>query len=172
MTDIFYNDRMEQHYYDPDGSRLKWHHRFLRIAEEVASWSKDPSTQVGAVLVDWQKHIVGTGYNGFPKRVEDTHERLHNRELKYKMIVHAEVNAIIQAGDRACDATLYVWPSFGIPNVCSECCKVIIQAGVGEVVSYTPDPSDERVARWAESLKLSRTMLLEAGIEFYGVDRA
>ena len=74
----------------------KWDIRFVRIAKEVAEWSKDPSTQVGAIAVKNRK-IIATGYNGFPKGIEDIRTRLHDRELKLKFTVHAEKNMIYNA---------------------------------------------------------------------------
>lgn len=139
-----------------------WDRYFLGIAKYVATASKDPSVGVGAILVDPSKHVVGTGYNGFPPGIEDTPERLNDRETKYKLIVHAEVNAILQAGTRAKDCTIYVYPSFGVPAICSDCCKTAIAAGVAGLVCYNPSNPD-RVGRWQESIKLSRDMWLEAG---------
>ena len=72
----------------------KWDDRFLVLAKLIGSWSKDPSTQVGAVIVDNKNRIVSVGYNGFPRGVEDSEKRLCNRQEKYDIIVHAEVNAI------------------------------------------------------------------------------
>src|SRR5947209_6370685 len=80
---------------DPDVE--KWHRRFLGLAEYVSQWSKDVSTKVGAVILDSDKRVVSLGYNGFARGVMDTAERLNCRDLKYKMIVHAERNAIIFA---------------------------------------------------------------------------
>ena len=68
----------------------KWQRRFFDLARLVATWSKDPSSQVGAVIVDDKKRIVSVGFNGLPMGVEDTDERLNVRELKYELIVHAE----------------------------------------------------------------------------------
>ena len=89
----------------------KWVKRFFRLANEVATWSKDPSTKVGAVIVGENKQIISQGYNGFPRGVDDTEERYNNREIKYKMVVHAEMNAILNAlynGSSVKGATLYV----------------------------------------------------------------
>jgi dCMP deaminase len=74
----------------------KWDKNFLELAKTVSTFSKDPSTQVGAVIVDDDKRVISIGYNGFPKGVRDDH-RLDNRELKYEMIVHAEANALLFA---------------------------------------------------------------------------
>jgi dCMP deaminase len=142
----------------------KWDLRFLELAKIVSTWSKDPSTKVGAVLVNELKQVVGMGYNGFARGVEDTNERLNDRETKYKFVVHAEVNAIIQAGDSARGSILYVYPSFMMPPICHECCKVAIQAGVQGIVGFSPDESDPRVQRWKDSISVSREMWREANL--------
>ena len=108
-------------------TQSKWDVRFLKLAHEVASWSKDPSTKVGCVLVKGKK-VVSLGYNGLPMGVEDTFERLNNRELKYEMTVHAEINAVTTAalhGVSTSGATAYV--TF---HPCSRCAAVLINAGV------------------------------------------
>lgn len=143
----------------------KWDQRFVNLAEHVAQWSKDPSTKVGAVLVDERKIVVGLGFNGFPRGVLDTDERLNDRPAKYARVVHAEVNAILMAGDRARGTTLYVWPSFALPDICNECCKIAIQAGVKEVLSGFPtEENAERAKRWLESIAIAKTMCDEAGV--------
>ena len=77
---------------------IKWHKRFLEIAKEVSTWSKDPSSKIGAVIVDSNtKQIISQGYNGFPRGIVDNLEVLNNRELKYKYVIHAEINAIFNA---------------------------------------------------------------------------
>ncbi len=149
----------------------KWDRRFLELAKLVSTWSKDPSTKVGAVLV-LDRKVVGTGYNGFPRDVEDTEARLQKRELKYQMVVHAEVNAIIEAGRKAKGSTLYVYPSFMLPPVCSDCAGVAIQAGVAGIVGYEPDLNDPRVQRWVDSIAVSETMWSEAGLFIRSVSRA
>ncbi|NJK88105.1 MAG: CMP deaminase, partial [Myxococcales bacterium] len=75
----------------------KWDLRFIELAKHVASWSKDPSTQCGCVIVDSSRRILSTGYNGFPAGVTDVYERLHDREVKYRLVAHSEVNAICTA---------------------------------------------------------------------------
>ncbi len=134
-----------------------WDTRFLSHASLVAEWSKDPSTKVGAVITDEHNRIISVGYNGFPRSIADTPERLKNRELKYKMVVHAEMNAIIFAQRDLTDCTLYTWP---FPP-CSACAAIVINAGIGRVVSYGVWPE-----RWAESIKLSLDMFREAGVRF------
>ena len=141
-----------------------WDKRFLDLAQHISTWSKDPSTQVGAVLTQG-KHIVGLGYNGFPRGIQDSDARLADRPTKYKFIVHAEVNAILMAGDKAKNSTLYVYPSFAIPCICNECCKVAIQAGVKEIVGYKPK-QDDRQSRWSDSISVSKQMCDEAGVNY------
>lgn len=136
----------------------KWNKRFLKIAEDVAEWSKDPSTQVGAVIVGNQKQILSQGFNGFARGIKDYPQRYENRELKYKYIVHAEANAIYNAihnGASTLGSTIYV---HGLP-VCHECAKAIIQAGIKKVV-YNTLPDE----RWKESAEFAINMMHEAGV--------
>ena len=137
----------------------KWDERFLRIANEVAGWSKDPGTKVGAVLVA-DKRIIATGYNGFPHGIEDSLERYANREVKIAYTVHAEVNAILNAaknGSTTAGSTLYVtFPP------CVSCASAVIQAGVSRVVRPDLSTSPER---WRASFHEGRNLLLEAGIK-------
>jgi dCMP deaminase len=152
----------------------KWDRRFLELAKHVSTWSKDPSTQVGAVLVDYLNRVVGMGYNGFARGVSDIPERYADRELKYKMVVHAEVNALLSAGRDARYSTLYVYPSFMLPPICHDCCKAAIQAGVAGIVGYIPDETNPRVLRWKDSIAVARDMWTESGkfIRSYPENRA
>jgi len=142
----------------------KWDQRFYDLAGYIAEWSKDPSTKVGAVVVDPKnKRIVSTGFNGFPFGVEDTAERLENREVKYEMVVHAETNALVFAGPHAEGCTLYVTP---LPP-CARCAVVVIQAGIARVVTPRPDMSREP---WATQSRISEQMFSEAGVVVDYVD--
>jgi dCMP deaminase len=138
-----------------------WEGRYLGIARNVASWSKDPSRQIGAVIVGDKGQIISQGFNGFPRGVKDTKERYEDRETKYKYVVHAEANAIYNAihnGANTDGATIYVT---GLP-VCHECAKAIIQVGIRRVVMDThPD-----ITTWKESGNLSLAMFDEVGIEY------
>ena len=150
----------------------KWDRRFLQLAQHIASWSKDPSTQVGAVIVESPTNIiVGLGYNGFPRGVHDYPERYSVRETKLSLVVHAEVNAILMAERKAKGATLYVWPSFLLPPICNECCKIAVQAGIKEIVGYSIDEVElnDRQRRWKDAIILSRQMCDEAGIIYRGI---
>ena len=135
----------------------KWQKRLIDLARLVATWSKDPSSQVGAVIVDDKKRIVSVGFNGLPIGVEDTVERLNNRELKYELIVHAEANAILTAPKSVAECTIYVYPY--LP--CSRCAGAIIQSGIKKVVV----PDLEIPERWIDNFNLSKTVLEEAGVE-------
>jgi len=134
----------------------KWDIRFLELARLVSTWSKDPSTQVGAVIVDADKRIVSVGYNGFPKGIEDDDARLDNRELKYHMIIHAERNALLFSElSRVRGGTLYTWP---FPT-CAPCTSIFIQAGVARTVAPGNIPDN-----WRESIILGERLKEEANI--------
>lgn len=139
----------------------KWDTRFMKLAREIASWSKDPSSKIGAVIVNDDRRILATGYNGFPKGIEDTEERLNDREQKYPRIMHAEMNALMHAlhsGVSVKDATIYV---YGLP-VCPECTKSIISAGIKRIV-ISPDPY-VYITPWTEKWKnVSYQMIQEVG---------
>ena len=149
---------------EEDINQKKWDLRFLKLAEMVAGWSKDPSTQVGAVLVDDDRRVLSVGYNGFPRGVEDADYRLKDRETKYAFIVHAEVNAIFAAGSLARGATLYVWPTFTDAGVCNECAKVVIQAGVGKIKILAATHDEKTADRWSAKGKVAEQMLKESKV--------
>ena len=135
----------------------KWQKRFFDMAYLVASWSKDPSSQIGAVIVDEQNRVISTGFNGLPVGVKDTDERLGDRATKYKMILHAEENAIMFAKQNLNDCSIYVTK---MPP-CAHCAALIIQSGIKYV--YVPDA--EIPERWRESTELTRQMFKEAGVK-------
>jgi len=142
----------------------KWDKRFLSLAQHIANWSKDPSTQVGAVIAHpSNRRIVSTGFNGFPAGVEDTAERLETREVKYEMVVHAEQNALLFAGAAAEGCTLYVTP---LPP-CARCAVLIIQAGIQRVVCPAPDMGKEP---WATQSRISEETFGEAGVKLVYTD--
>ena len=134
----------------------EWHRRFLDLAQHISGWSKDPSTQVGAVIVDDNRRIVSTGYNGLPRGVEDSDQRYHDRTVKYEMIVHGEVNAILFAQQNLHNTTLYTWPFMP----CSRCAGLVIQSGIRRVVAPRCDNP-----RWVTSFELTQRMFHEAGVE-------
>lgn len=151
----------------------KWDRFYLELAKFVATkLSKDPSTKVGAVVVNWEKGLEFFGYNGFPEGVQDLPERYNDRPTKYALVEHAERNALYKAGrHNAQGATLYVWPAFAFPPLCADCCKAVIGHGIKEVVAYNdPGVPQETVKRWEESIKFSRLMCEERGIIWRKVD--
>ncbi|OHC75876.1 MAG: hypothetical protein A3G18_02075 [Rhodospirillales bacterium RIFCSPLOWO2_12_FULL_58_28] len=136
----------------------RWDRRFLDLAEHISTWSKDPSTKVGAVLTHTEKRrVISVGFNGFPAGIEDSEERLGDRAVKYEMVVHAEQNAILFAGRQADGCTLYVTPL----APCARCAVIIIQAGIVRVVA--PKPDFEQI-KWGEQARISDTMFREAGL--------
>lgn len=141
---------------NPDTS--KWDRRFMDLAELVASWSKDPSTKVGCVIVNDLRQVISLGYNGFPRGVDDDLRRYENRENKYLMVQHAEANAMHNAiqSPRGCTAYVTAHP-------CSQCAGALIQCGVKRVVC--PDPSGGFSERFATSIAAATFMFGESGIE-------
>lgn len=140
----------------------KWKYRFLELAKTISSWSKDPSRQIGAVIVNpTTRTILSLGYNGFPRNIEDKTERLSNREEKYKYVVHAEMNAIYNAsytGTKLECSHIFI---HGLP-ICNECAKAIIQVGIESVVM----PIQDIPEYWQKSWDISKTLFDEAGITY------
>jgi len=142
---------------------IKWDNRFLELADTISSWSKDPSTQVGCVIVRPDKTIASVGYNGFPRGVTDSIERYNNREIKYLMVKHAEENAVYSAKEPLTGYTAYV-----THHPCSTCTGTLIQNGITRIVTRTPN--DSFAERFFDSFKASRTMINEVGIELVLID--
>lgn len=121
--------------------------------------SKDPSTKVGAVALDDDFRVLATGYNGFPRKVHDTEDRLCNREVKYALTVHAEANIVAQSaysGVSLKGSTVIVSSLFP----CVDCAKLLAQAGVRRVIG-----PKVQLGRWFESNSLAKTIFNEVGIE-------
>lgn len=134
----------------------KWHIRFMDLAVLVATWSKDPSTQVGAVVVDDMRRVLNVGFNGFPRGVKDHSTRYNERDTKYQFVVHAELNAILNvpAPHLLRGASIY---STLFP--CNECAKAIIQVGIKSVLAPVKEND-----RWAVSHGIAVQMFEEAGV--------
>lgn len=151
---------------------MKWHHRMMDIAMKIETWSKDPSMKVGVVICDDDHRILATGYNGFPRGVEDDEERYADRSLKYPMVVHAEPNAIINSGHDLTGATLYCTAPM-VP--CPDCMGHIIQAGIKKVVTaaYRKGPDQKKgkgKTDWDRLAGISMTMAEESGVEILLLD--
>jgi dCMP deaminase len=138
---------------------LSWDECFMQMSHLIAERSKDPSTQAGAVIVDQNNIVIGLGYNGFPRGIED--EQLPwDREgdfdkNKYAYVVHAEENAVYNANKNTAGAKIYctLFP-------CNECTKTLIQSGIKEIIFASDKYHDQ--APWVAS----RRMLDLAGIKY------
>lgn len=136
-----------------------WDKKFLDQAKLNASWSKDPSTGVGAVIVGPTNHPSGQGFNGFPSKIYDDPEWLNDRATKYRVTIHAELNAILSATVDLTGHTIYVWPF----APCEQCALSIIQKGITRVVTIkTPE---DKLARWKESFDFAQKLFEMAGVE-------
>ncbi len=136
---------------------LSWDEYFMGIAALTARRSKDPSTQVGACIVSQDNIIMSTGYNGMPKGCSDDEfpwDR-DGEQTKYPYVVHAELNAILNANGRDLRGSRIYVALFP----CNECAKAIIQSGVREVV-YLSDKYDG-----SPSNQASKRMLAAAGVK-------
>jgi len=143
----------------------KWDMRYLKLAYEVAQWSKDPSRKIGAVTVGAKGQVLSQGFNGFPRGLKDDFTRLHDRDVTKDEVIHAEMNAIYNAtynGTSLDGATLYV---YGLP-ICSECAKGVIQVGIKRVVM----PNQNVDGKWLDSWMTSMNFFDEAGVNFDFID--
>lgn len=143
---------------------MKWDRRFLTLAEHVASWSKDPSTKTGAVIVRPDKTIASVGYNGFPRGCDDSNQIYQDREAKYSRVIHCEMNAILSAREPLQGYTLYTWPFMS----CDRCAAHVVQAGIKRCVAPAMPP--ELAERWAVALERATSLFKEAKVELHVVN--
>jgi dCMP deaminase len=129
----------------------------IDMARHVSKLSKDPSTKVGAVIFDPKGRIVSAGFNGFARGVKDTPERLAARDLKLRMVLHAERNAMAFATAPLEGCVMVV-----THPCCAQCAASLIQAGIAHVVY--PAPTPEFKARWAEDYELAMLQFNEARV--------
>lgn len=140
----------------------KWDVRFLELAKHISTWSKDPSTKCGAVIVRSDRTVSSIGFNGFPRGCCDDPALYEDRALKYERVVHAEMNATLSANEPVRGCTLYVWPG----PICNRCAAHIIQAGISRVVYVDHQESYQMLKRWCSGHPLAGIiMLTEAGVE-------
>lgn len=149
----------------------RWDRHFLGLSLYHSRLSKDPSTRVGSVIVGPDHEILSAGFNGFPRGIADAPERLGDRETKLRLMVHAEMNALLAAartGMRLKGCTLYlaatddsgmVWG--GCP--CTRCTVEIVQVGISEIVTY---PLKTVPSRWHDDISFARSIVDEAGIAY------
>ena len=132
--------------------------KFYQLALEIAQLSKDPRTKVGCLIIDSRGAIRATGYNGFPRGVDDDPGRYADRNIKLRLVAHAEANAIANAAAvgtplEGCGLVVTKYP-------CHECAKLIITAGIKHI--YTAKPETDTV--WIDSAETSSMMFFEAGV--------
>ncbi len=138
-----------------------WILRFMKLAEHISGWSKDPSTKVGAVIVDG-KRIVSLGFNGPPQHTKDGE---FTRDEKLLRTLHAEENAVLFSARNIKGCTIYV-----THPPCAHCTAILIQSGISRI--YFDYPSPEFMTRWADHINTSNAMCSEAGVELIGVSNA
>lgn len=138
----------------------KWDIRFLKLAREVSTWSKDPSTKTGAVIVRHDRTVCAVGFNGFPRYMPDRPELYENREEKYSRIVHCEMNALLHSFAPVIGYTLYTYPFAS----CDRCAVHMLQAGIARFVfpSLPPDKAD----RWKDSLVKTLQYFNECNVDY------
>lgn len=139
--------------------QVKWDKRFMEVAKLIATWSKDRSRKTGCVIVGPLGEIRTTGYNGFPRFVNDDVEERHQRPAKYLWTEHAERNALYSAARigvaiEGCTAYVPWYP-------CMDCARSLIQSGIDTLVAYVPDCSDPK---WGQEFISVQEVLAEAGI--------
>lgn len=144
----------------------KWDRNFFDLARLLASWSKDPKTKVGAVIVDDHKRVISHGYNGFPRFTDDSPELYADPEYKAAAVIHAEKNAIVNSVARPEGGILYV-----TYMPCTPCAGLLIQSGIVEV--HAPVWPEDKPHRW-EDWRRANDLLRQAGVAVWlhpGEDR-
>lgn len=139
---------------------IQWLEHFIAIAEMVSSMSKDPSRKIGAVIVDKDKRIISTGFNGFAKGIIDSEERLQDKETKRMLMLHAEENAILHAKQDLTDCSIFV---YGYPP-CVHCMSLIIQSGIKTVYYRNSNNLNTISQFWKDNLELSLKLAKEAKV--------
>jgi len=142
-----------------DKSEYKWDQRFLELAQLISTWSKDPSTKVGAVIAKGNR-IISLGFNGFASGVKDLADRYNDRNFKYPAVIHGEENALLFAKQDLNNCTIYVYP---MPP-CASCAAKIIQSGITRVVSIEIRDEGQK-ERWGENNNIAKIMFDEANVE-------
>ena len=141
--------------------------KFLPMARAVAALSKDPSAKVGAVALNDDGILLAVGYNGFPRGVDDDPERYAVKEVKYRLVSHAEQNLVAQAayaGHSLKGSTVVLSGLYP----CSSCAKSLIQAGVKRIFAPPADANP----RWAPDAEWSALMFRESGVEVITIEDA
>ena len=136
----------------------KWDRRFLELAKHISTWSKDPSTETGAVIVGPNKGVIGVGFNGFPAGMPDDPKLYENKIEKYSRIIHCEINALLFANQAVPhDSTLYTYPFMS----CDRCVVQMLQVGIRRFVAQKA--AQDKLERWGESFSRTRCYIAECG---------
>ena len=147
----------------------KWHYRFMELARLIASWSKDPNTKTGAVVVGPDREIRATGYNGLVRGVNDDIPERMERPTKYDFFEHAERNAVYNAcltGTSLKGCVLYA-----THPPCTDCARAIIQSGIKTVITRELETrKDISGQTWRDKLDYSRQMFEESGVAYIVLD--
>ena len=150
---------------------MNWDNYFIDMAFTVLTKSKDRSTKVGAVIANEYHEVVATGFNGFPRGINDDNPNYHERPLKYDYTEHAERNAIYQAaagrgGTRG--ATLYLAhnPYYAI---CTGCARAIIQSGIIRIVGPEETIFAGKGDHWKQNCRTAFHQLIEAGVHMESI---
>lgn len=141
-----------------------WNYWFIDLAEQISTASKDPSTKTGAVIVDSDRRIISTGYNGFPKGDDDDPERYADREQKYRDIIHADMNALLFARRDLTGCTIYTWPF--LP--CDRCFPHLVQHGIQHFIA--PSLPSHLVERWGDAVARVKDRAYAMGVRVLELD--
>ena len=136
----------------------KWDERFMRMTREVSTWSRDPSTRVGAYIAEGNLP-VSHGFNGFPRGTDDNPALYADRDRKYRRVLHAEQNAILFAQRRLDGCTIYITHA-----PCARCTAQIIQSGITRIVCPNPWSDGDYMSRWRDDVLETEAMCREANI--------
>ena len=146
--------------------QLKWDRRYLDLAKLISTWSKDPSTKTGCVIVS-NNRVISVGFNGFPDKVEDAPHHYEDRNRKLMLIEHCERNSIYSAarnGVKLVGSTMYLTDA-----PCHDCTRGIIQVGIVRVV-WPRINNIESSGRWTESVEYAELIMDEAGVRYDRVE--
>jgi len=144
-------------------NNMEWTEYFLNIAEQIKLKSKDQSTQIGAIIVGEDNEVLSTGYNSFPRGLDDSKQERQKSPLKYHYMEHAERNSIYNAariGVSVKNSTIYL--TSGIP--CSDCARAIINSGI-KTIYCKKICTTKNFEKWEESKKIAQEMFVECGVE-------
>lgn len=145
------------------GRELKWARRMVNLAVHISSYSKDPSSKIGAVITRPNWTVVSMGFNGFAQGVPDDPELYANRDYKIANVLHAEENAILTAREPLEGYTIAV---SGL-QPCASCCAKIIQSGIKRVIAT----KGEQPERWRQNIEWGRKNLIAAGVKLILLDK-